>query len=71
MCLFLIYVLLFVLFMLIGTSYQASYYRMVNAGPIDYNSGITKAEEAGYYLSGPYTRLDEANLIELGNIESL
>jgi hypothetical protein len=44
---------------------------MVNAGSIDYNSGITKAEEAGYYLSGPYTRLDEANLIELGNIESL
>jgi hypothetical protein len=63
---------LFVLFMLIASSDQASYYGdMVDVGPIDYNSVVTKAEKAGYYLSGSYTRLDEANLIEPGNIESL
>jgi len=63
---------LFVLFMLIGSSDQASYYGdMVDIGPIDYNSVVTKAEKAGYDLSGPHTRLDEANLIEPGNVESL
>lgn len=63
---------LFVLFMLIGINDQASYYGdMVDIGPIDYNSIITKAEKAGYDLSGPYTRLDKANLIQPGNIESL
>lgn len=63
---------LFVLFMLIGINDQASYYGdTVDVGPIDYNSVITKAEKAGYDLSGPYTRLDKANLIEPGNIESL
>ena len=41
------------------------------SGPIDYNSVVTKAERAGYELSGPYTRLDKANLIEPGNVESL
>lgn len=63
---------LFVLFMLIGSSDQASYYGdIVDIGPIDYNSVVTGAEKAGYDLSGPYTRLDEANLIEPGNVESL
>ena len=63
---------LFVLFMLIGSNDQASYYGdMVDVGPIDYNSVVTKAERAGYELSGPYTRLDKANLIEPGNVESL
>lgn len=63
---------LFVLFMLIGINDQASYYGdTVDVGPIDYNSVITKAEKAGYDLSGPYTRLDKANLIEPGNIEPL
>jgi hypothetical protein len=67
---------LFVLFMLItmsiANSDQASYYGdMVDIGPIDYNSIVTKAEKAGYDLSGPYTRLDKADLIEPGNIESL
>jgi len=63
---------LFVLFMLIGINDQASYYgETVDIGPIDYNSIVTKAEKAGYDLSGPYTRLDEANLIEPGNVESL
>lgn len=63
---------LFVLFMLIGINDQASYYGdMVDIGPIDYNSIITKAEKAGYDLSGPYTKLDKANLIQPGNIESL
>jgi hypothetical protein len=63
---------LFVLFMLIGSNDQASYYGdTFDVGPIDYNSVITKAEEVGYDLSGPYTRLDKANLIEPGNIESL
>lgn len=41
----------------------------VNVGPIDYNSVIAKAEKAGYDVSGPYTRLDKANLIEPGNVE--
>jgi len=63
---------LFVLFMLIGINDQASYYGdTVDVGSIDYNSIVTKAEKAGYDLSGPYTRLDKANLIELGNVESL
>lgn len=63
---------LFVLFMLIGSSDQASYYGdIVDIGPIDYYSVVTKAEKAGYDLSGPYARLDEANLIEPGNVESL
>ncbi len=63
---------LFVLFMLIGINDQASYYGdTVDVGLIDYNSVITKAEKAGYDLSGPYTRLDKANLIEPGNIEPL
>ena len=51
---------------------QASYSGdTVDVGPIDYNSIVTKAEKAGYDLSGPYTRLDEANLIDPGNVESL
>lgn len=51
---------------------QASYCGdTVDVGPIDYNSIVTKAEKAGYDLSGPYTRLDKANLIEPGNVESL
>lgn len=51
---------------------QASYSGdTVDIGPIDYNSVITKAEKAGYGLSGPYTRMDKANLIEPGNIEFL
>ena len=63
---------LFVLFMLIGSNDQASYYGdMVDVGPIDYNSVVTKAENAGYDLSGPSTRLDKTNLIEPGNVESL
>lgn len=69
-------VLLFVGFfgflMLMTINDQASYCGdTVDVGPIDYNSVITKAEKAGYDLSGPYTRLDKANLIEPGNIESL
>lgn len=69
-------VLLFVGFfgflMLMTISDQASYSGdTVDVGPIDYNSIVTKAEKAGYDLSGPYTRLDEANLIEPGNVESL
>lgn len=68
----LLYGSLFVIFMLIASSDQASYYGdMVDVGPIDYNSVVTKAEKAGYDLSGPYTRLNNANLIEPGNIESL
>lgn len=43
----------------------------VNVGPIDYNSVIAKAEKVGYDVSGPYTRLDKANLIEPGNVEVL
>ncbi len=58
--------------MLMSINDQASYYGdTVDVGPIDYNSVIMKAEKAGYDLSGPYTRLDKANLIEPGNIESL
>lgn len=63
---------LFVLFMLIGSCDQAYYYGdMVDIGPIDYNSIVTKAEKAGYDPSGLYTRLDKAYLIEPGNVESL
>lgn len=63
---------LFLLFMSMANSDQASYHGdMVDIGPIDYNSVVTKAEKTGYDLSGPYTKLDEANLIEPGNIESL
>ncbi|MCC4768623.1 hypothetical protein FXW07_18975 [Methanosarcina sp. DH1] len=51
---------------------QASYSGdTVDVGPIDYNSIVTKTEKAGYDLSGPYTKLDEANLIDPGNVESL
>lgn len=58
--------------MLMTINDQASYSGdTVDVGPIDYNSVITTAEKAGYDLSGPYTRLDKANLIEPGNIESL
>jgi hypothetical protein len=69
-------VLLFVGFfgflMLMTINDQASYSGdTVDVGPIDYNSIVTKAEKAGYDLSGPYTKLDEANLIEPGNVESL
>jgi hypothetical protein len=69
-------VLLFVGFLgfltLMTINDQASYYGdTVDVGPIDYNSIVTKAEKAGYDLSGPYTRLDKANLIEPGNVESL
>ncbi|AKJ39062.1 hypothetical protein [Methanosarcina barkeri] len=69
-------VLLFVGFLgfltLMTINDQASYYGdTVDIGPIDYSSIVTKAEKTGYDLSGPYTRLDEANLIEPGNVESL
>lgn len=63
---------LFVFCMFISNYDQASYSgNEVDVGPIDYNSVVTKAEKAGYILSGPYTRLDKADLIESGNIESL
>ncbi len=59
-------------FTLIANYDQASYYgNEVDIGPFDYNSVVTNAEKAGYDVSGPYTRLDKANLIEPGNIESL
>lgn len=51
-----------------GASYHGN---EINVGPVDYNSVIAKAEKAGYEVSGPYTRLDKANLIEPGNVEVL
>lgn len=60
------------LFLLFFGSDQASYHgNEVNVGPIDYDSVISKAGKAGYDISGPYTRLDKANLIDPGHIESL
>ena len=51
---------------------QASYYgNEVYVGPVDYDSLITNAEEAGYTVSGSWTRLNETNLIEPGNVEAL
>jgi hypothetical protein len=58
-------------YILMSSSDQASYYaNEVDVGPIDYNSVLTKAEKAGYEVSGPYT-LDKAGLIEPGNIKSV
>lgn len=68
----LFYVGFFGFFILMGINDAASYYGgTVDVGPIDYNSIVIKAESTGYDLSGPYTRLDNANLIEPGNVESL
>ncbi len=68
----LLYVGFFGFLTLMTINDQASYYGdTIDVGPIDYNSVVTKAEKAGYDLSGPYTRLDKANLIEPGNVESL
>lgn len=59
-------------FILMSYNDEASYYGdTIDVGPIDYNSIVIKAEKAGYDLSGPYTSLDNANLIEPGNVESL
>jgi hypothetical protein len=55
------------------SNYDQAFYsgNEVNVGSIDYNSVVTKAEKVGYTLSGSYTRLDKADLIEPGNVESL
>jgi len=57
----LFYMGFFGFFILMGINDEASYYGgTVDIGPIDYNSLVIKAENAGYDLSGPYTRLDNA-----------
>jgi len=51
---------------------QASYYgNDVYIGPIDYDSVLAKAEDTGYTVDRPWTRLNETNLIEPGNVEAL
>jgi hypothetical protein len=51
---------------------RASYHgNEVNVGLIDYNSVVSKAEKAGYDVSGPYSRLENVNLIEPGHVEIL
>jgi len=56
--------------LLIGTD-QASYYgNEIYVGPIDFDSVLARAENSGYDISGD-ARLDEANLIEPGDVETL
>lgn len=56
--------------LLIGTD-QASYDgNEIYVGPIDFDSVLAKAENSGYDIGGD-ARINEANLIEPGNVEAL